>query len=308
MIRSLNHIGMIVPSLEIGRAFYECFGLETQTSGNDLVFRCADRDQDQVRLIEGPTKRFAYTSFGTHTGGLGPLKTRLEAAGVKIADAPFDVPFKGIWFQDPDGDWVNVQEEEEEAVSALSPAPEINSPNHYRRIGTRACDLSSLKKKARPRRLGHLIKFSPDVNRAVTFYGNVLGLLVSDRARDILAFMRSPFGGDHHLIAFAKSTHSGLHHISFEVADIDEIEIGAQTLLAAGYKDGFGLGRHVAGSNYFHYIRDPWNSLVEYFWDIDVIPEGADWTAIDGEPHEVAAVWCQTPPPPEFIVNFEAPH
>ncbi len=156
-----------------------------------------------------------------------------------------------------------------------------------------------------------MIKFSPDVDRAVDFYTSVLGLLVSDRVPDIIAFMRSPFGGDHHILGVAKSSHTGLHHVSFEVGDLDEIEIGAQALLAAGYKDGFGLGRHGPGSNYFHYIRDPWNSLVEYFWDIDVIPEGAEWTPSGGEPDEFAAVltalWSHAPAPEEFILNYEEP-
>ncbi len=150
MIRNLQHIGLVVPSLEIGRAFYECFGMETRASRRDLVFRCVGREQDQIRLIEGPKKRFAYVSFGTHKGGLEPLKARLAAASVEIKDAPFDVPFGGIWFQDPDGDWVNVQEAEA-AESTLAPTAEINSPHRHRRIGTRAFELGTVKK-AQPRR------------------------------------------------------------------------------------------------------------------------------------------------------------
>jgi catechol 2,3-dioxygenase-like lactoylglutathione lyase family enzyme len=168
--------------------------------------------------------------------------------------------------------------------------------------------VGTMGKRARPRRLGHLIKFTPDVDRSVGFYCHILGMKVSDRAHDILAFLRGSAGGDHHMLAFAKSSHTGLHHLSFEVGDIDEIEIGAQTLLRAGYKDGFGLGRHVGGSNYFHYIRDPWNSLAEYFWDIDVIPEDdSAWVPLNVGPEQITAVWAQTPPPPEFVVNFEEP-
>lgn len=308
MIRNLQHIGLTVPSLEVGRAFYECFGLETRASGSDLVFRCHGREQDQVRLIEGPKKRLAYVSFGTHKGGLESLKQRLAAADVEVQSAPFDVPFGGIWFRDPDGDWVNVQEADA-AESTAPPVAEINSPQRYRRIGSRAFELGTVKK-ARPRRLGHFIKFSPDVTRAVNFYTNVLGLLVTDRALDIIAFLRSPYGGDHHIVGIAKSSHSGLHHMSFEVSDVDEIEIGAETLIAAGYRDAFGLGRHGPGSNYFHYIRDPWNSMVEYFWDIDVIPEGTDWKPAT-EPHEAPgvlhALWANGPMPEDFIVNFEQP-
>jgi catechol 2,3-dioxygenase-like lactoylglutathione lyase family enzyme len=307
MIRSLLHVGMTVPDLEVGRAFYELFGLEARASGNDLVFRCPGRAQDQIRLMQGTKKRLSYTSLGTNEAGMERLKARLEAANVSIVDAPFTVDFGGIWFQDPHGDWINVQVQEPAPPAAVT-ATEINSPGNYRRIGTRACSVESLGKRAIPLRLGHLIKFTPDVNRSVDFYTNVLGLKMSDRAGDILAFLRGSAGGDHHLVAFAKSSHTGLHHLSFEVSDIDQIVLGAQTLLRAGYKDGFGLGRHVGGSNYFHYIRDPWNSLVEYFWDIDIIPEDdSNWVPLNVGPEKITAVWAQTPPPPEFVQNFELP-
>ena len=305
MIRSLLHIGMTVPDLETGRAFYELFGLECRVSGNDLVFRCPGLAQDQLRLMAGAKKKLSYLSLGTDENGMQTLQSRLESADVSVVKSPFAADLEGIWFQDPHGDWLNVQIAEP-AQSTLAPSAAVNSPGRYGRIGVRACDLASLQKQTRPRRLGHLIKFSPDVNRSVDFYTHVLGMKVSDRAHDILAFLRGSAGGDHHIIAFAKSSHTGLHHMSFEVGDIDEIELGAQTLLRAGYKDGFGLGRHVGGSNYFHYIRDPWNSLVEYFWDIDVIPENDEaWRPMDVDPHQITAVWATTPPPPEFVQNFE---
>lgn len=304
MIRTLLHVGMTVPELEIGKAFYELFGLQSRVVGNDLVFRCEGRAQDQIRLMQGAKKKLSYTAFGTDASGMQVLLANLDRAGVNNAPSPFGES-EGIWFQDPHGDWINVQIAEA-APSALQPPVEINAPGHYRRIGERACDVSSLKKRARPRRLGHLIKFTPDVERSVAFYTKVLGMKVSDQAQGVLAFLRGAAGGDHHMVAFAKSSHTGLHHLSFEVGDIDEIEIGAQTLLRAGYRDGFGLGRHVGGSNYFHYIRDPWNSLVEYFWDIDVIAEDDNtWVPMNVAPEEVVAVWAQTPPPPEFVVNFE---
>jgi catechol 2,3-dioxygenase-like lactoylglutathione lyase family enzyme len=307
MIRSLQHVGITVPNLEAGSAFYQLFGLEAQSSGNDLVFRCKGRAQDQIRLIEGPKKRLSYVSLSTNGAGMQTIKANLERAGVRIVDAPFNVPFGGIWFQDPHGDWVNVQETEPAPVQA-APAPEVNIPGRYRRIGERACGPESLTKRAQPRRFGHLIKFTPDVDRSVNFYTDVLGMKLSDRARDILAFLRASNGGDHHILAFAKSSHTGLHHVSFEVGDIDEIVLGAQALMQAGYKNGYGLGRHVGGSNYFHYVRDPWNSLAEYFWDIDMIPEDdSGWTPLGLTPEEITAVWATMPMPMEFVANFEEP-
>lgn len=304
MIRSLLQVGMTVPDLEIGKSFYELFGLNARISGQDVLFRCDGLALDQLRLMQGPKKKLSYVSFGTDAAGLKSIERNLEKEGVPLSRSAFGQD-AGLWFQDLHGDWVNIRVGEV-PQSTQAPANAVNAPGRYSRIGTRACGVESLKRKARPRRLGHLIKFTPDVDRSVDFYTRVLGMKVSDKALDILAFLRCGNGGDHHTLAFAKSSHTGLHHLSFEVSDIDEIEIGAQTLLRAGYKDGFGLGRHVGGSNYFHYVRDPWNSLTEYFWDIDVIPEDdSGWVPLNVPPQDITAVWAASPPPADFVLNFE---
>ncbi|KDB08143.1 Glyoxalase/bleomycin resistance protein/dioxygenase [Burkholderia sp. lig30] len=305
MIRSLHHVGVTVPNLEVGRAFYEIFGLDHFASGNDLVFRCADRANDQIRLIEGSKKKLTYISFGTNAEGMKVAKGNLGRSGVTVMDSPFPGVEDGIWFQDPDGLWVNLREAEP-APSLRQAAREVNAPGHYRRQLDRVFGAGMAVQRVRPRRLGHLIKFTPDVRRSVDFYTRLLGMKESDRSRDIISFLRCSNGGDHHTLAFAKSSHVGFHHLSFEVDGIDEIELGARTLIEAGYKDCFGLGRHVAGSNFFHYIRDPWNSLVEMFWDMDMIPEDdSGWEILDGDPEDVTAVWAKAPPPEDFVVNFE---
>jgi len=311
MIRSLLHVGMTVPDLEIGRAFYETFGLQMRSSGKDYVFRCPDRAQDQIRLMQGPKKKLSYVALGTNEAGMEVLLRKLRAADVALQPAPFDVPFGGVWFQDPHGDWLNVQVAEPAPSSQTALPAEINAHGRYRRIGVRACGLDNKITCARPLRLGHLIKFSPDVPASTAFYRDVLGMKLSDKSLDVLAFLRGATGGDHHMVAFAKSSHTGLHHMSFEVAELDEIEIGAQAMIRAGYQDSFGLGRHLGGSNYFHYLRDPWGSLIEYSWNMDVIPEDdSNWEPIDAAPHEVMFVWATKPPPEDFIKNFEehAPH
>lgn len=305
MIKSLSHVGLTVPDLGVGRTFYEAFGLEAHIAGSDLVFRCQNRTQDQIRLMQGSPKRLSYVAFGTDSEGFKKVLGNLEQLGVAIEAAPYEIESSGIWFKDPSDDWVHVTIEAPATVPTRN-IPELNTPGRYRRVNVRACTPESQSKRARPLRLGHLIKFTPDVTRSIEFYTQALGMKVSDQAGDVLAFLRCGSGGDHHVLGLAKSSHSGLHHLSFEVMDIDEIEMGAQHLVRLGYKSAFGLGRHVAGSNYFHYIRDPWNSLVEYFWDIDVISEhDTEWEPLNASPQDLTAVWAVSPPPPEFIENFE---
>lgn len=138
----------------------------------------------------------------------------------------------------------------------------------------------------------------------VRFCEDVLGLRLSDRSGDVVAFLHGPHGSDHHLVAFAKSTGPGLHHSSWDVGSIDEVGCGAEQMRNAGFPEGWGVGRHVLGSNYFYYVRDPWGSFAEYSFDIDYVPHEIDWPPADHAPADSLYVWG--PEVPEFFfVNFE---
>jgi len=156
----------------------------------------------------------------------------------------------------------------------------------------------------RPRRLGHTLRFTSDIDRQIDFYTRVLGLRLSDRSRNVVGFLHCEGGSDHHILAFLASDRPGYHHASFEVANIDEIGLGASRLLDKGYGYGWGLGRHVLGSNFFFYIRDPWNGLAEYFCDIDYIPADAQWDTRDWPPQDALYAWGPHVPD-DFARNFE---
>jgi len=74
------------------------------------------------------------------------------------------------------------------------------------------------------------------------------------------------------MIAFARSNAPGHHHFSWDVGTVDEIGEGAMHVLDKSFSKGWGLGRHVLGSNFFHYVQDPWGSFCEYSADIDYVP------------------------------------
>src|SRR5262249_18470043 len=76
-------------------------------------------------------------------------------------------------------------------------------------------------------------------------------------------------GSDHHLLALVKSSAPGFHHCSWDVSSVNDIGLGAMRMHDKGWTKGWGLGRHVLGSNYFHYVRDPWGSFAEYSCNID---------------------------------------
>ncbi|MEO8137521.1 MAG: metapyrocatechase, partial [Betaproteobacteria bacterium] len=76
-------------------------------------------------------------------------------------------------------------------------------------------------------------------------------------------------------------------------------------MMDAGYRDGWGIGRHVVGSNYFRYVRDPWGSFAEYSHDIDFIPVDVDWQARDHPAGKSSYAWAP-PVPEDFIINHES--
>src|SRR5256886_4158951 len=139
----------------------------------------------------------------------------------------------------------------------------INNPGHLNRAGVPGHPKRDVQ--VRPTRLGHALRFTAQMEKMVDFYTRVVGLRLSDRAQDIVAFMRGHGGSDHHVFGFIKSDRPGFHHASFEVGNVDEIGMGACRLLDKGYKDGWGFGRHVIGSNFFPHIPDPSDRLAAYF-------------------------------------------
>ncbi|MCY1453708.1 hypothetical protein D9M71_707180 [compost metagenome] len=106
-------------------------------------------------------------------------------------------------------------------------------------------------------------------------------------------------------MAFCKSSAKGFHHAAWEVDNVDQVGNGAEQMAAAGFREGWGTGRHCLGSNYFHYVRDPWGSFCEYSAEMDFIDAGTEWPAGDFPPENSLYLWGPGVPD-YFIVNTEA--
>ena len=66
----------------------------------------------------------------------------------------------------------------------------------------------------------------------------------------------------------------------------------------------WGFGRHTIGSNFFHYIQDPWGSWFEYYSDMDHIDDHALWTPTNYELEDSLASWGPAVPV-DFVHNYE---
>lgn len=300
-VRSMQHLGLTIPDVEVGKKFYADLGLELVERQNTMVARCFGRDQDQVVMVEGAGKSIHHICFGARRDELSSIRTKLEAHGTRLLDPPSQAAGDGIWFQDPDGLLVNIRIAEP-APARTDPEWVVNTPGHYRRVNQRGYPDTNIK--IQPRRMSHFILFSPDVARKRQFYVDVLGLVLSDYIGNFIAFLRTVAPSDHHVIGFMQSDRTGLHHCAFEVGNVDEIEIGAQRMIEKGYTHVWGLNRHVQGSNFFHYLRDPWNSMAEYFCDVDFIGEDSQWEAKDWSGAKPIFAWG-SPMPEDFGKNFD---
>jgi catechol 2,3-dioxygenase-like lactoylglutathione lyase family enzyme len=299
VISGLHHYALEVPDLEVADGFLRDFGLETTEKAGALTARCPGRDQEQVRMTQGQVKRLHHVSFTLRPGSLDELLGALDRAGTALIEPPEGADEDGTWIRDPDGTPVQLIETKP-AAPRLVPELLANVGGSYQRVGTAAW--LEVAKDVNPRRLGHSLLFTPQPGPMTDFYTKVLGLRISDTIHhDRVTFLNAG-PGDHHIFGFIASSHPGFHHASFEVPSIDAIAIGADRMRSAGRGDGWGLGRHTIGSNFFHYSADPWGSWIEWFSDIDQIDDC--WVASDWEipPH----LWG-APPPQTFLSNAEPP-
>ena len=299
-VHSVDEFVFSVPDLEAARQFYASFGLDVRDEDGGLALYAFGHPQRWGRIRQAAgRKRLLWLSLGIHEGDAPRFAERLDQQGIARITAPAGADDGGIWIAGPDGLPLQLRAAPKSSPSA--PAPQT-PPQPCANAGR--APARSRAPRVQPLYLSHILLFSADVARATRFYVDVLGLRVSDTSGDVIAFLHSPHGSDHHLIALAKSGGLGLHHTSWCVASLDDVGLGMEQMSAAGHGEGWGVGRHVLGSNYFRYVRDPWGSYAEYSYDIDFVAPGAPWPATDHPPEDALYVWGPALPP-DFITNHE---
>lgn len=123
-----------------------------------------------------------------------------------------------------------------------------------------------------PVRLNHAVLFVADVERAVRFYREVLGMEVVVREpRANAAFLRLPRSGNHHdLGLFGVGTAGGprrrgavgLYHLAWQVDTIDELAEARRVLADAGAL----TGQSSHGATKSLYAADPDGNELEVMW------------------------------------------
>ena len=252
-----------VPDIDIGLAFYTAAGLMPNVAGDRATLTCPGAQRPCVTLISSGSKmRLHHVTL--RADGLDEIAARVAAHGGKVVEAPAGSAAEGLWVSDPHGVLFYLVELAPEPAPPAGPRFAINAPGEIVRVRQSAMAPSGSYPPARPRKLGHVALFTPDVLASVDFVTEAFGMALADRAQDVVAFCCARQNSDHHVLAFAKSPGTGLHHASFQVADPDEVGRAGQALADKAGRGHWGFGRHTIGSNFFHYIQDPWGSWFEY--------------------------------------------
>lgn len=295
-----------VPDVAPGVSFYTDAGLVAAVDDKEgsARFRCEGSDRDAIVLLGGyPRKRLHHIAL--RADGLDEIAFKAPGAGGRIVDAPTGCEDNGLWVEDPHGMLIHLSERPAEPELAATEAFVINEPGRVTRIRRSAMLPQSAYPAVRPLRLGHILVFSPEPLKSVAFVTEALGMGLADRAQDVIAFTCAKRNSDHHVLAFAKSPGVGFHHVSLQVRDPDEVGRGGRALVARSRRGDWGFGRHTIGSNFFHYIQDPWGSWFEYYSDMDHIDDYALWTPTNYGMEDSLAAWGPDAPH-DFVHNYEA--
>jgi catechol 2,3-dioxygenase-like lactoylglutathione lyase family enzyme len=299
-VHSIDHFAWLVPDVDKARHFFTHFGLDVRDVDRGIDLYTYGHDHRWGAIREGGQKRLQYLSLLAFPDDIERFRRHFKTHAIETITAPAgaSVDSGGIWIATPDGLAIHI-----------APGPK-NSPNERdsvtpprRHSAARGAPMRGTTPPTRPKRLAHVLLYTRHLDRAIEFFGKALGLRLSDRSGGV-AFMHGGHGSDHHLVAFAQSNGCGMHHSAWTVESIDEIGLGSERMIQAGYSRGWGIGRHVLGSNYFRYVRDPWGSYAEYSFDIDFVPATPEWEIWSPPPENSLYIWGPEVPE-DFIHNYE---
>lgn len=228
-------------------------------------------------IRRGRSSRFIGPAF--RAAERSDLERLARATGSDVRDV--DVPGGGkvVDLLDPSGFPVRVVHCGEQLAALPEQQPRLlNFGTAHRRTNTAQ---RPPREPSRIQRLGHLVLETRVFARALDWYLDTLGMIVSDflfldGQRDrgpTMAFIRCDLGSvpaDHHTLAMHLGPGTGYVHSAYQVTDLDSIAAGGEYLNERGYRRSWGIGLHIQGSQLFDYWRDPDHFMLEHFADGDL--------------------------------------
>lgn len=277
-VRGLAWLEFVKSDLDRTEMFARDFGFAVhERTADTLLLRSARAGTPCLVVRRGRASRFAGIAFEAADGA--DLERLARATGTSVTSLAPVGPGRAVQLVDPTGITVKVVSGVEELPASPLQTPAVwNVAGDHARVNHTQ---RPPREPARIERLGHVVIASRVFGRALDWYLDNLGLIVSDflyleGQRDrgpTMAFIRCDRGAepsDHHTLAMLLAPEAGYVHSAYEVADLDALAAGGEYLRERGYQRSWGIGRHIQGSQIFDYWRDPDRFMVEHYADGDV--------------------------------------
>ncbi|MFC0447406.1 VOC family protein [Rhodococcus jostii] len=289
-LHGLGKVTVGVPNVDDTIAYYTDFGLDHRGGG---VFATVNGGE-QLEIVHAPARRLVeLTVAADDADDIAATTARLHRLG--LAPEHDGTSVRAV--EPVTGTVVRVQVRPRIVIDPAVPATVYNGPGRIDRWG-RAPFLTRTEP-VRPRKLGHAVIGSTDLETTMKFFTDGLGFKVSDYMGDKAAFLRCSV--EHHNVLVMAAPVNFMHHTSWQVDDIDEVGRGAHAMLDGNpERHIWGLGRHYAGANFFWYLKDPAGNFSEYYSDMDTVPEDELWSPKVLHGLQGLYAWGP-PPPPSFL-------
>lgn len=304
------YIRLRSPDLDLAEEFLTHFGLLKVARTSTALYMRGSDTAHHIHITEkGDPRYLGCAYYADNEDDLAQLARASGASGVESLDEPGGG--KRVRLTDPNGCGVEVVHGLTRHAPIVVPRQPINTADEplRRRVPLRLAKSPTLIK-----RIAHVVLAAPDVVKTVEWYREHFGLLGSDEvyAGDpdhiIGSFNRFDRGDtfvDHHALFVTGNARAGLHHVSFEVPDVDAVFLDHDYLRMLGkYEHFWGVGRHVLGSQVFDYWLDPWGRMHEHWADTDRLNASTaarNWPAHEGLANQWGA------PAPERIKSHVTP-
>lgn len=264
-LRALRSVELLTPEFAAAADFYaEAWGLTVVASEDDAAWlRGTGEQHHALHLTRADRVGLGRISFAVATPAeVDEAARRLLARGITPVAGPGRLDQVGggygLRFTDHEGRLI-----------------ELSAETWAVRAGNRD--------EAVPVGVTHAVLNTGDIDAAVAFYCDVLGLRVSDWSEHQMAFLRC--NADHHCIAFNQAGWASLNHVAYEMRSVDHFMRGLGRLRHHGITPEWGPGRHGPGDNTFSYLTDPTGLVCEYTSEVAQVVEDR-W---------IAKVWRRTP-------------
>jgi len=201
-----------------------------------------------LAVSEGAKPAIASVSFSGSEEELERIRSRAAKAGVALHPYAAEADEPGA----PSG------------FRLAGPEGQVYRMIHDRKPAAPLAD------KEKPIQLTHAPLATRDADTSTRFAVDILGFKLSDRTK-MMNFVRCD--DTHHAIAYVRSDVSSLHHLAFEMQNLEAVMKGVGRLKDLGIEPVWGPGRHGPGNNVFAYYVAPFGAVIEYTSEVQRIDD-----------------------------------